>query len=126
MDRFRGTVSRRSMGRPSKRNNKSVAPLCRLIAKLEWFTRTKRKVSPALFTPHPRRVPSASPSLVPWRSRLTAAGVVSFRIWVIVIRFQFRRARDPWHGFLNHQIITLVINYNSVGPWTHTTPVVVK
>lgn len=37
----------------------------------------------------------------------------SLRIWVIAIRSSFEAC-----GFLNHRIITLVINYNSVGPWT--------
>lgn len=46
--------------------------------------------------------------------------------------FQFRRSgervgKGEMGGFLNHQIITLVINYNSVGPWTsHATSSKVK
>jgi len=64
-----------------------------------------------------RRIPSAT---LPPRSRTRALlpPVVSFRIWVIVIRFSFGARSSAWGGFLNHQIITLVINYNSVGPWT--------
>jgi len=71
-----------------------------------------------------RRIPSAT---LPLRSRTRALlpPVVSFRIWVIVIRFSFGARSGAWGGFLNHQIITLVINYNSVGPWTQQSTLLV-